>query len=312
MKLEGRLSRPIDEAEASGLARDLYGIEATARALPGEYDDNFHLFAADGTERVFKVMHPARERSLVELQCAALEHIAARAPHLTLPRVCRTPGGAAIAAATVGGLDRLTWMLMYVPGRPLAEARPHTPELFGSLGRLLGEVDRALLDFSHPAADRPDLKWDLARAGWIGDEVGVIADPPRRALVEHALDRFEAEVVPALPRLRRTVIYGDANDYNVIVGDPLLRPRPVSVIDLGDMHLGLTVSEPAIAATYALLGKPDPLAAAAELVRGYHAALPLDEMEIALLHPLIAARLAVSVVNSALMKRRRPDASSVG
>src|SRR6185295_16202647 len=183
----------------------------------------------------------------------------------------------------------------------------HTPELFGSLGRLLGEVDRALLDFSHPAADRPDLKWDLARAGWIGDEVGVIADPPRRALVERALDRFDAEVVPALPRLRRTVIYGDANDYNVIVGDPRRRPREVSVIDFGDMHRGLTVSEPAIAATYALLGKPDPLAAAAELVRGYHAALPLDEMEIALLHPLIAARLAVSVVNSALMKRRRPD-----
>ena len=60
MKLEGRLSSPIGEAEASRLARDLYGIEATARALPGEYDDNFHLLAADGTERVLKVMHPAR------------------------------------------------------------------------------------------------------------------------------------------------------------------------------------------------------------------------------------------------------------
>ncbi|HEY2944701.1 MAG TPA: hypothetical protein VGN09_19860, partial [Vicinamibacteria bacterium] len=122
----------IDERQASGLTRDLYGIEVTARALPGEYDDNFHLLAADGNERVLKVMHPARERSLVDLQCAALEHIAARAPHLTLPRVCRTTHGATIAGAHIGGVDRLVWMLTYVPGRPLAEARPHTPELLGN------------------------------------------------------------------------------------------------------------------------------------------------------------------------------------
>jgi 4-aminobutyrate aminotransferase-like enzyme/Ser/Thr protein kinase RdoA (MazF antagonist) len=300
------LPTAIDERQAAGLARELYGFAAEARELPGEYDDNFHLIAADGSQRVLKVMHPARERSLVDLQCAALEHIAARAPHLTLPRVCRNVHGDSIAAVPIAGVDRLVWMLTYVPGRPLAEARPHTPELLDGLGRLLGEMDEALLDFSHPAADRPDLKWDLSRAGWIRDALPVISDRSRRAVVERALERYEAEVVPALPRLRRSVIYGDANDYNVIVGDPLRRPRAVSVIDFGDMHRGPTVSEPAIAAAYALLGKPDALAAAAELVRGYHGACALDESEIALLHALIAARLAVSVTNSAFMKTKRP------
>ena len=307
MKLEGRLPAAIDERQASALVRDLYGFEAAARALPGEHDDNFHLVAADGSQRVLKVMHPARERSLIDLQCAALEHLAERASHLTLPRVCRTAQGAAIAGGRVAGVDRLVWMLTYVPGRPLAEARPHTAELLGRLGRLLGDMDRALLDFSHPAADRPDLKWDLARAGWIRDATPMISSPLRRRLVEQVLDRYEAEVVPALPRLRRSVIYGDANDYNVIVGDPLRQPREVSVIDFGDMHRGLIVAEPAIAATYALLGKPEPLAAAAEIVRGYHAACALEETEIALLHTLIGARLAVSVTNSALMKTKRPD-----
>jgi len=302
------LPAAIDEPQAAGLARDLFGFEAAARALPGEYDDNFHLIAAGGSQRVLKVMHPARPRSLVELQCAALDHLAARAPHLSLPRVCRTADGAAIARARVAGVDRLVWMLTYVAGRPLAEARPHTAELLASLGRLLGQMDQALVDFPHPAADRPDLKWDLARARWIRDAVHLISEPARRALVERALERFEAEVVPALPRLRRSVIYGDANDYNVIVGDPLRRPREVSVIDFGDMHRGLTVAEPAIAAAYALLGKPDPLGAAAELVRGYDTASALDDTEIALLHTLIAARLAVSVTNSALMKTRTKPA----
>ena len=59
----------------------------------------------------------------------------------------------------------------------------------------------------------------------------------------------------------------------------------VSVIDLGDMHLGLTEAELAIAAAYALLGKNDS-AAAADVVGGYHEVLPLDrEPEIALPTP---------------------------
>src|SRR5213594_3558944 len=105
MKLEGRLPTAIDERQASLLASGLFGFEATTRALPGEYDDNFHLIAADGSQRVLKVMHPARERSLVDLQRAALEHIAERAPHLTLPRLCRTIQGAAITGGHVAGDD---------------------------------------------------------------------------------------------------------------------------------------------------------------------------------------------------------------
>jgi 4-aminobutyrate aminotransferase-like enzyme/Ser/Thr protein kinase RdoA (MazF antagonist) len=307
VKLEGRVAAGIDERRASSLAREIYGLEATARALPGEYDDNFHLVAPDGSQRVLKVMHPARERSLIELQSEALEHLAANAPDLTLPRVCRTAGGETIATIEDADAHRLVWMLTYVPGRPLAEARPHTTELLENVGRTLGQMDEALLTFSHPAAERPDLKWDLARAAWVGDALPAIADPARRALVERAMGRYQAEVAPALPRLRRSVIHGDANDYNVIMGDPLARPRPVAVIDLGDMHRGLTVAEPAIAAVYALLGKPDPLTVAASVVRGYHQACPLEEPEIALLHTLIAARLAVSVTNSAQMKTRSSD-----
>ena len=122
MKLEGRVPAAIDERQAALLARDLYAFEATARALPGEYDDNFHLVAPDGGQRVLKVMHPARERSLIELQSAALEHIALRAPGVSLPRVCRTRDEATIATVEDAGAHRLVWMLTYVAGRPLTPA----------------------------------------------------------------------------------------------------------------------------------------------------------------------------------------------
>ena len=119
---------------------------------------------------------------------------------------------------------------------------------------------------------------------------------------------YDAEVVPALPRLRRSVINGDANDHNVLVSRPWPQRRKiVSVIDFGDMHYGLTVSEAAVAAAYAILGKKEPLGVAAEIVAGYRSTLPLDDVELSTLYALIGVRLAVSVTNSAHRKTLVPD-----
>jgi len=319
MLLEERVGQPITEAEAKEWARELYGLEVSAKSLPGEYDDNFHLTneragadAARGllsaSAFVLKAMHPARERDFIDLQCRALQHLAERAPQILLPRVCATKNGDNFTEITGSdGSRRIVWLLTYVPGKILAEARPHSVEILSSLGRLLGEMDAALMDFSHPAAHR-ELKWDFARAGWIREHVALIADPSRRALVEKFLAQYEAEVVPAMPWLRRSVVYGDANDYNVLIGEPWPGPRKaVSVIDFGDMHHSFTVSEPAIAAAYAMLGKKDPLRAAAGVVAGYHSAFALTEPEIAVLYALIGTRLAVSVVNSALRATVKPE-----
>src|SRR4029077_18664815 len=109
--------------------------------------------------------------------------------------------------------------------------RPHTPELLGELGRFLGEMDAAQQSFEHSAAKR-ELKWDSSRTGWIRDYVKHIGDLKRRALVERFLALYDEEVVPILPRLRRSVIYGDANDYNVLVSEPWPQPRKIAgVID---------------------------------------------------------------------------------
>ena len=320
MLLEQRVAWPITEAEAEQLARELYGLEAVAKALPGEYDENFHLTAAAagkiaGAETtshhegfVLKVMHPARERSLIDLQCSVLQHLAQRAPQLRLPRVRPTRGGEACATVSApDGSQRLVWLLTCVPGTVLAKATPHSPELLQSLGRFLGEMDTALADFAHPAAQR-ELKWDLARATWVRKQVNHIRDASRRALVEKFLALYEAEVLPVIPTLRRSVVYGDANDYNVLVGEPWPLPRRVvSVVDFGDMHETFTAAEVAIASAYAILGKKEPLASAASVVAGYHRAFPLTETELRILFMLIGMRLAVSVTNSAQRKTVKPD-----
>jgi 4-aminobutyrate aminotransferase-like enzyme/Ser/Thr protein kinase RdoA (MazF antagonist) len=297
---ETRVVSPPDPAEASRIALALYGIDASARALPGEYDDNFHLFSSDSHAFVLKVMHPARDESFVDMQCRALTHLAKRAPHLALPRVIPTTEGQFFRPfQTDDGVTRLVWLLSYLPGSTLAEVKPHAPELLASLGTLLAQIDQALLNFSHPATLR-ELKWDLSRSLWARDYLSHIRDRQRRDLAAHFLALFETEALPRFSHFRRSVIYGDANDHNAIVSPPWPQPRRVvSVIDFGDMHTGFTLAEPAIAAAYAVLGHEHPLPAASAVLAAYHRTFPLNEEEIASFFPMLCARLAVSVINSA-------------
>jgi 4-aminobutyrate aminotransferase-like enzyme/Ser/Thr protein kinase RdoA (MazF antagonist) len=293
--------------EAARLARDLYGLEARICRLPSEYDDNFRLEAADGTRRILKVMHPGREPGFVDMQCAALAAVAERGPGLPVPRVIPLRDGRPWATADLGnGPPRLVWMLSYLPGRPIAGVRPVTAGLLKELGGTLARLDLALAGFAHPSARR-ELKWDLVRAGWIRGHLDAVKDPRRRALVEGVLARYEGEVVPALPHLRRSVVYGDANEHNVLVHVEPGRPPALSgLIDFGDLVETVTAAEVAVAAAYAAFGAADPLEAVLPLVAGYHRVLPLVEEELEALDALIRTRLAVSVVNSACRASAEP------
>jgi 4-aminobutyrate aminotransferase-like enzyme/Ser/Thr protein kinase RdoA (MazF antagonist) len=305
---EAVVTQPVKESEATGIARKLFGIEASAHSLPGEYDDNFHLRAEDGRECVLKVMHPERERGFVEMHCAILQHLAKHAKDLPLPRVVPTIAGQSFVETRLAdGSQRLAWCLTFLRGKTLAEFRPHSPELLEELGSFLGKLTRGLEGFSHPAAHR-ELKWDAARAGWIRDYLQHVIELPRRMLVQRFLGLFETEVAQRLPQMRKSVIYGDANDHNVLIAHaPGGAPHVAGVIDFGDTHYGVTISELATAVAYAILGKKDVLATATQMVAGFHREFPLRDEEITLLYALIGMRLTVSVVNSARRKSLKPD-----
>ena len=66
----------------------------------------------------------------------------------------------------------LARLLTYVPGKVFAGVKPHSPALLHSLGSMVGRLDRALQDFTHPAAVRT-MKWDLQHAN------GAPASPKR-------------------------------------------------------------------------------------------------------------------------------------
>ena len=92
--------------------------------------------------------------------------------------------------------------------------------------------------------------------------------------MESRAGQFEGEILPRLAKLRGSVIHNDANDYNLLVRGATPWEREVTgLLDFGDMVRTQTICELAIACAYAMLDKPDPLPAAAAVVRATMASI---------------------------------------
>lgn len=289
------------------ILRTEWNITAELTQLPGEFDLNFMAHVEGAESYVLKVMRADCDPDLVDMQIAALTHIADCAPHLPFPKVIpNLIGKQMVIHRTASGEDRLLWLLERLPGRTFAQALPKTTDLIHDLGHVIGASDLALADFTHPALTR-DLKWDLMQALWIKPEIAGVVTGPRRALLDQVVDQFNV-VLPDLQKLPTQAIHNDANDYNILIDGALSEPHHISgLIDLGDMCAAPRLCNLAIAAAYLVLDAPDPERRFAALVAGYHHVNPLTTTEIDLLWPLLQMRLAVSVVNSTLMARDNPD-----
>lgn len=239
----------------------------------------------------------------ISIESARRSRSRADQPGFPTPEVVLSLDGAAIEAVRADAENHLVWLVRFLQGRPLAEARPRRPELLESFGRALGELDLRLAAFSHAAVHR-DLRWDLRNAPAVRPLLEYVETPARRELVAARLDRAEEEVLPRLRKTRAQVIHNDANDYNILVdtsGTAL-----TGILDFGDMVHTHLVCEPAVAMAYLMMNDSDPISAARHFLAGYQSACPLTEAEILLLPDLIITRLCVSVVLSAHARSSRP------
>ena len=264
--------------------------------MPSERDQNFLITNSAGEKFVLKIANALEEPAFIEAQNAVLKHVAKRISFCQR-LVPASSGEELIAVPGSGDARHLVRMVHYIDGVPLAQVdQPHA--LLRDLGRKLGQLDRALADFNHPAVHR-DFHWDLANGNRILDEYGkLVGDSDLSELIGKHRVTFDTE-------LRRSVIHGDANDYNVLV-DPE-RMRVVGLIDFGDMVYSYTVGNLAVAIAYVVLDKADPRAVAREVVEGYTSEFALTQDELAALWPLVLMRLCMSVCLAAHQQQQRPE-----
>jgi Ser/Thr protein kinase RdoA (MazF antagonist) len=249
---------------------------------------------------VLKIANSGDAREHLDFQNSAMRHVEKYVAECRVQGIVESLRGSDITTIRdpSSGVEHFVRLLTWIEGSVLANSRPGGFGLFESIGAGLARIDAALCDFSHPAMRRV-LQWDLRYAGMARDGAGLLTRD-RRSRVERLFSRWESIDWTSL---RYSVIHGDANDYNVLVGGG----RMSGLLDFGDMVHSATVCDLAIALAYAMLDERDPLTAAAQMVRAYHRGYPLSDAEQGVLVPLIQSRLCMSVCYAAHNRARNPD-----
>lgn len=285
----------IAPVEAEALARDGFGMKATAEPLVGERDQNFLLRENSGRKFILKVIHPDEAEQRLDFQNRLLDHVSRTHPGLPVPRVIeRKPAGTAA--------DNLRLQcLTFLEGVPL-HATPISAGLRRSVGNFQAKLSIALLEFTHPA-ENLGILWDTKRLANFSDLADSIENVGRRALVNTVIAQFEANVVPLLPSLRQQVIHNDFNRDNILIDGEQI----AGLIDFGDIVRSPIVQD--VATTCAYLGNSNDsfVEAIGDIVVGFHEFFPLHHQEISVLLDFIMARLALIVVIGAYKARLNPS-----
>jgi 4-aminobutyrate aminotransferase-like enzyme/Ser/Thr protein kinase RdoA (MazF antagonist) len=297
---------------AERIVSEIYAIEGSATSLPSERDQNFLIKTqkpdreggCNNEQFVLKIANSEELLEFLELQNQMIGFLGACRIDLEFPRIVPAKTGESVARITdEDGREHFVRLLTWIEGECFAEVQSHRRQLLASLGRALAQMDAALVKFSHPAAHR-DFYWDLRNAARAQELIGFLPDH-RRPLVERFFAEWERI---GWSRLRFSVIHNDANDYNILVrGAEPSDCRVTAILDYGDVVHSATVCNLAVALAYVMLGKPNPISAAAQVVAAYHETYPLTESEIEVLYTLAVTRLCCSVCYAAKQTRDVPD-----
>ena len=301
------VTRPdFTTADAERLARELYGIAAKAKEFYSERDRIFHLKAGDGREHVLKLVHPDEDEATLDFQIQALNWIAREGPTLALPRVIRNKSGGQLDhTIDADGRRHAVWMLDFLPGVPLMEAKP-SPQPLRELGGFAARVDLALAGYFHPAAGR-EIVWDARHTPRAAAATGAARGQGRSRRGRSVSSTASPPTAcRALSALRAQVIHNDMNFHNLLV-DEQHPQRITGLIDFGDMVHGPLALELANAASEAVMETDRPIEAVAELLAGYHAHLPLTGPDVAQLFDLIQARQALTLAVLATRRQQITD-----
>lgn len=281
----------VSPGEALEIADRVYGLKGTLKLLNGERDANFLIRSSCGAF-VLKFINPAEDPGVISFQTQALLHIERHGAHLPVPRVLPALSGEVEPKVLVSEQTLTLRTVSYLDGISQNLGKPSVA-LMRELGTSLAEINLALNDFQHPAAHR-DLLWDVGHAERIRPYLDNL-DVDQLPLVCALLDSYETSVKPRLAKLRAQVIHNDLNPHNVML-DCETASRVAAIIDFGDALHAPLINELGTALSYQFdADATDPLWQIKAFVAAYHAKIPLQREELAVLGELIAMRMAMVI-----------------
>jgi Ser/Thr protein kinase RdoA (MazF antagonist) len=277
------------------VASKQFGVTGALEPLEGERDQNHRLTTDDGRQFVLKVSGALEDRAVVDFQVQALLHLERANPELPVPRIQHALDG--MPSCEFRGEDgspHLVRLLSYLPGLPFEQGAAPSREGLRAIGAFQARMCRALEGFSHPAA-RHFMPWDVSNGLVLNRSLWRNA----RVDVRELADGFEAHarerVLPSLARLRAQVIHNDCHTANLLRPDETSE-EIVGLIDFGDMVQAPLVQDLAVSIAGFVEGRAAPADAACAIAAGFHATLPLEVAELALLHELVLLRLVLTAL----------------
>jgi 4-aminobutyrate aminotransferase-like enzyme/Ser/Thr protein kinase RdoA (MazF antagonist) len=276
------------------LVANYYGLDVKATLLNGYDELNFLIIDKAGKKNILKLSNSQQDFYFLDAQIKILQHLSKTELALQLQQYTLNTKGQALSELSIDDKTYYLRILSYLEGTFWVEVPIKTDALHINLGKFLGIMDKNLSDFKHPGMHR-HYTWDISTARDASHKLNCIKDHEKRRIVDYFILQFETEILPILSSLRHSYTHNDANDYNVLVNENDI----VGLIDFGDMVYTALINNLAVACTYAMLNNKKPLEAAILVVKGYHEMFPLTEKELSILYYLIAARLCISVTQSA-------------
>ena len=263
------------------------------------YDNANYLVKTETGKYVFKI-YPRNDESLA-LVAAENETLLflKDSKNFQYPIPVSFNDGSLIKVLEMDGKPTICRMLNFIEGQFLGEV-VHTENMFISFATLLAKLDLKLQSFNNVTIKTRQWEWDIQYLYLNHKYLKDIASPNDRKLVNYFFQQFTENVAPALHQLRKSIIHNDANEWNVLVNNG----QVTAIIDFGDLAYSPLVNELAVAIAYACFDKEKPLDWAVVMLNAYHKTLALEENEVRVLYYLIAARLCISVCNSAYSKKQ--------
>ena len=281
-----------------GLIKDWFQFDIVELKKLNGYDNVNYLLTTDTEKYIFKTYTFSEGMlALVEAENSILQNLK---KDQSFPEPIPFNDGDFLKITELNGNKTICRLLTFLDGTFLGDVA-HTSELTESIGRFTAQMDLKLLDINNYVLKARQWEWDLQ---YLGLNIKYIVDIEKasdRNLVSYFFQQYELQVAPHLQGLRKSVIHNDVNEWNVLVKDNTVS----GLIDFGDLTYSPLINELAIAITYAIYDKLEPLEWAVHVIKGYHKVLPLEEKELELLYYLIAGRLCTSVCNSAHAKKNR-------
>ncbi|GGM45085.1 aminotransferase [Microbacterium saperdae] len=289
---EGLVRPDVDEAGAETIARECYGLIATASELGSNQDRNFLLTASDGTRSVLRIDNPVFGDDARDAQHAALD--AYRAAGVAVPAVLPGLDGALTQRWGGFGARRSE----FAEGEPLVDAGYLAPIVLAEFGALAAASVNALAALTHPGLDRAQM-WDMrvAHAQTVA-LAPAIADVGLRARVLAAAEEARGALAAVEAELPVQPIHGDLTDDNVMGrrgADSRLHPH--AVLDLGDLGLGWRVAELSVCASSMLHHEAERPLRVLDTVAAFHAQAPLSVPEARAVWPLVVLRASLLVAS---------------